>query len=804
MKLIGYELLKIWNKKVFLVVILCCIIGNGFVFFNEQNTRKSILIENKRQFEKLEKEYAKLSPDEARIALDHINKQLSRFSMARSALEIPELYSMYVDSGDLTEADIKQFQDSKYANDFELQRTDQYFIRLLNDQYTHLEQYEQYIDDMEAKVDQMLKVSIFQKPNTYAYRNIMTTMEAFENHKDITLTSGPKEGLLAVTSHSLNDLLMIIFMLALCYYLFQYEKDSKLLFLLRTNRKGRVQTIISKLIVYISVLSAMFVVLYGSIYAIANQLYGFGDLDRLIQGVEGLSRGQLLLTVAQFLISYALVKWLVYLLFALILAALFIGIGHIGKLVMWIIVGTVLELMAYSFIHPYSQFGLFKFINIFYAIQGDVLLTVYRNINLFGYPIPTLQVITVVIMILVIALLIFSIMMYTLRYPNPNPTFWLSVWWSKIRERLIRPTSSQHLLQHEWFKILFTAKGYVIIVLALIFCYFNIQQQPITEDDTRASYMKYLNQFNGKLTDDLIGQIEAEKIRLEQIPAQLTDLKQSFDSEIITQQQYNEERFALENELNQSSGFDYLYNQVQNLQIVGQQTDGTVHLMNSYAGKYLFGHEFRIELQGFFYLLLLLMIVSPIVTIDYRTNSIQLLRSTKQGRAKLMLSKHIVSYILAVLIYLIIYIPSYYNLMKYYPHFHWDAPIQSVEMYAQLPLSLTIWQYVLFTTLLQGIATLVIIECIFYLSHLLKKQALVLVTSSAIVIVPFIVQLAGGDAIQNISLNRVILISLSMITNSQITLYMIVVCIIGLAFAWGVWSRERTVSIKEGTIKLWS
>lgn len=763
MKLLGFELTKLLYKRMLWVILLGCLLGNAAFFYFEQVKSHSFIIQQRDQFKTLAQQYIKMPAEAVSPDLEHrINQLQQRMDQGYAAsLEQPEM--------------MEQLQQLS---------TELQLYLLLQEQYTHIADHTVFLEQLASKADDMLSVSIFQKQDSFSYRNIIATAQAFERQGTLTLQPGINEQVESFFKHRLQDYIIVFFMLVFGFFIFHQERESKMDLLIRSTKHGRRQTILSKLMVYFVAISFVFFFVFGSSFAMTSYLYGMDFIERSIQSVPGLARGQYVLSIAQFFIIFILLKWLAFLMLAALSALLFVAIRHLGQLLLIAASIIAIQYASYIFIHPYSPAGILKFVNLFYVLQTDQLLTYYRNLNLFGYPVPLLQTNLVFLLLAIIISVAASVWIYCkkLSETSANAT-WLAVF-DKLKSKLLRPTSSYSLFVHEWYKNMISNKGIVFIICALFFGYIGLQQEPIALDHIERTYLEYMGKFSGPLTEQRIEQIEQEKERLQGISNEIRHLEQALLEKKIELSDYSSQMTLLMPQANASSGFYKLYDQMRSLLMLQQSTGQQQTLMSATAGQYLFDHPFRVSLTAIIYMTLLMLSLSTIITSDYRSGMHLLQRSSRFGQTKLLRSKRAVSYIVICFLYIIVFLPPFLNVLNYYPHFYWNAPIQSIPLFEHYTWTVKVWQWSLLVVLLQLAASFVISEVIFMLSYLMKKQVLVLGCCIVLFLFPLITGAFYPHLFASYPVNRLLMLQLYNADPNGLLVQLALFIIIGLICAF--------------------
>lgn len=663
MKLIRFEWLKLSNKRNLWLILICCLIGNAIFYYYEQQNNSGNVLEQREQYKQLISHYDRMNPTDALQELEHI------IGDVHTQLDL--WYEKQAASPERTEH-VDQLSSTLQLHS------------IIKDQLNHIINHEQFLNGIEEKSNTMLSVSIFQQQQSFSYRNIIETAQAFSQQKNAKLQLGMNEPIYGLINHVQNDYIIIFFMLIIGFYMFHYERENSLYLLIRSTRYGKLRTIVSKLTIYCATISIVFILVYGVILAMNGMLYGYDNLSRSIQSVPNLSRGEYLLSVGQFLVYFLLLKWGSFIFIAAIMAVLFICIQHLGKLQAVASCIIIIEYLCYLFIHPYSPISTLKYVNVFYILRADSLLTYYRNINLLGFPVPALKLILYVIILGSIVCFILCSLLFCSKYGDAdlrkNWLSFLSVW----KQKLLPPTRSHSIFRHEYFKSFISNKGYVVLICALVFCYVGIQKEPVTLDDVHRVYLVYIDKYGGALTEQNLLAIEEEKQRLDQLVIQLQQLEQSLMDKTITNKEYVKQVTPLQQQTYLLGGFYKLYNQVGQLQQLQINNEQPVMLINSMADTYMFEHKFRSALTAIFLTIFIIMSQSSTVTTDYRAKLNLLQQSTINGRLKLWRMKRYTSYVAVCCLFFIVQLPPYLNIVNYYPGFYWSAPSKAyryISMY---------------------------------------------------------------------------------------------------------------------------
>ncbi|KAA9006574.1 hypothetical protein F4V43_06425 [Paenibacillus spiritus] len=799
LKLIRYELFKVSRKRLIWLVLPFFLLSNGFLYYNQQTKADDYLLQHMNQYREWEQRYQGGSSEETLARMSRVQQELSDFGtlvVYRVNLETQgyqELLRSFIqDHPDLVE----RFDKSPYSKDPDQFRADLFTSNLLFSQYQNMQGYKEYVSGIQDRADELLTVSVFQKKGSFAYRNILKTAADFKHLEGIPLKSGLENGIVSGTQYSTTDLFMGVVLFLLCIYIFLQEKESGLLKLIRTSKNGRFPVIAAKLAALTLLSAAAAAVFYSSILLIAYSLYGFGDMSRYVQSMLPFKYSDLLLTVREYLLYFVLLKVAASTLLALLFAVVFVALHHAGKIYLTLALLLVSSYLAKVAIHPLSSLGFFKYMNPVSYYDTFSLLGVYHNLNIGGHPVNRLPLSLLGIAVLILALPAASVAVYIKQniaslQPSPNR------WWQLFITRIRSKRGSNRLFVHESYKALITGRGLLYMVIALIVGFYTVNLEEVRFDQDDSFYNLYLKQLAGPLTPEKAQFIEAEKGRFRNLPVEMADNESAFSSHKISYHQYSLKKSELEVFQLKSKAFERVAQQYSHLAQLQTSRHLTGSFVNEISSNYLFQNRFRDQMVGIVYSSLLLLTLTPLFTMDYKNGMVSVIRSTRKGRFSLYGSKHLIAYLLAIGMLAILSAPRFLNLIHGYAPLDWDAPIQSLKLYGNLGLSVSIREFVIVTAMLQLWGILLLVQVALALSVLLKRHSLALLLTLALGVIPLVIQSAGLDSIQAFSFNGVHLLYFQLADHSfSYTLgYLGVLTCAGLLLSWVSWGSYKGYSI---------
>ncbi|CAH8704991.1 hypothetical protein M5W83_13260 [Paenibacillus thiaminolyticus] len=801
MTLIGYELLKVWHRRVFALLAVLLLIGNGLFYYNTQFREQIALIQHRDEYERLEQQYRSLPTDEG-------------LAVAARQADLLALYSTFAQEGTIAEEiwgqaiheakqahpqEYKQYRQSPYAGNPELIGRELYLIERIKKQYEHMDQYLRTMEEMGTRAEEMLSVSIFYREGTYSYRNIGKTVHDFDPLRGLPLQLGLEEGLTSGTRLQSTDMCLAALLFLLCIILFQVEKEEGLTRLIRSTRNGLLDLWRAKWVV-LSLLTVLLTLLYqGSILVISEHLYGFGDLHRYIQSMPSFQGAVEALPVGQFLVLYLLLKVAANLLFAWMLAALFLLFRRAGGVYLATAALLGISFLCYSVIHPNSYLNMFKYMNVVAFYDSFQLLADYRNLNVFGYPVKKTTLTywlggaVMMLLPLLCAWLYVSDAGIGSRLPWNRWRGRLHAAWFKLRR-------INSLLMHEGFKLFISGKSILLLLLAGVIVYQQIDWDERRFDFDSIVYNRYLDQISGTINEDKLNFLQEERAKYDDLPRQFAYWYEQYTTGSIDFTVYNTEKVKLEEFAKQAKAFQYIEEQRDYLLRLQEDRGITGSFVNVTSSDALFNRQQSDLRDGLLYAVLLLAGLSPLFALDYRYGMMAILRSTHHGRGNLFLSKHAVAYLYSVFLLLLLQIPKFHNMLRHYPDIDWQAPVQSIEVLGHVEGSLSILQYVLLMGVFQIGGVLLLVHVVLFLAVLVRRQAILLLISTAIVVIPLGLQYMGWKPIGSISFNLLFQLYHAFPTSQyalNMSMYYGTLLLLGIGCGIGAW-RTFNSFIQKG------
>ena len=669
MKLFIYELKKVLNKKIFLVVLLLCFAINGFLLYSSQNTEEnSLRLTYSDEYAKMLDNYSSMPCDEAKKQIDNELLAYEIFSRFESLAQ--------TDNEELIENYTYELEEYKKNNPTEYQKAVEMsekggeelwknnFLYDISQQIEYINSYPDFIDQMYDRAKAQSASSIFGDENSFSYKNLYKTANDYSGLKNTELSLVNSDAFIATIKYSLTDIFVIAIVLLICVYLFQYEREKGLYSLVRCTKFGRAKTIISKLVLLFALAAVVSVLFVFCNFTINTFLYGGTDLSVNIQSISEFRNCTLKITAGQFLLLFVLAKVIGIFVISSFFALVFIVFSSSAMMYLTGL-GTVgTEYLFYTLIGQNSFLNLLKYINIFYILDGGEFFGSYLNLNIFSNAVTSVPIVFAVFGTVFLLCTMFSCTLFC-KCNQQKTAGIFSRLFEKFKSKFYTLNGSTSIFKGEFYKFTVQNKMAVMIVLLVLFAIissFGTVRYPYSEISD-ADYKAYMEYLEGDIT------VEKENYMLEQ-QNYFDDLRQRLD-EIAENSELSENAKqamskSIENILNSKGiAFERVIEQYNRLlELDKKGIDAKFIDENIY--KSFVSSKTR-EWNDFALLCLVLVIGVPYVfSVEYKNGMINLIRPTKNGKTKLFHRKITVQFTYLLIAFISLYMPYFVRFINTY------------------------------------------------------------------------------------------------------------------------------------------
>ena len=744
MKLFGYECLKLLLKKKFIFLLVIITFLNTAAFLMFRNTEPSVLGNDSEQQDYMvyvlnKEEYKKainaLKKYPVQEAAKKAREELKKY---RICLELTELEGMgdSIDIINEKKLSLKNSSPKLYQEvmdildkDMDLQTMCLIYERV-SEQYQYIADYEDFIEGMKEKAERLTKFSVFSGIDGFSYDNIVKTQKDYEALKGISLTPGNYYSVKTATNHHPSDLFFIAAILILCVYLFLEERNKSLLILIKSTRHGHVRTAVSKLSALAVGVIISGILIYGTNIVLEMFLGDLGDLNVPVQSYGEFMNCNLRMTVGQYLLSWLCVKLLTGIMIAAVFAGIFLIIKNSSVIYLVCLGLTVLSAALYYLIDRQSPIHFLKFINPAYFLDTYNFLRTYTNINLFSKAVNVVPVFFVFIFLVTAVFSVLSCVTFSVQKQLSERSFFARIT-EKLRMKFGRISGSVYIISGESFKHFIQNKVLIILlVLATLAAWSSTGSfQSSWYSIKTASYHNYLSMLEGQLTSEKVKFIEEEQEYFDSIQQRIIQYE---TQEHLTEEQQNE-MSGLKSILDgQYGGYQMLIEQYRYLQAQHDENGTPIYFIDEEKyGNILADAD--MSFNSFITAVIAMMIaLGNIFAIEHKRKLPDLLRSTKNGRIQLFITKYCVGFISCIVIFLCSYLPRMIKYFRQYGNIITEAPASSMRVFEFAPNGMTLGWMLVFFIVADLLILFSIAAIILSLSEITESYFLTLIISSVI------------------------------------------------------------------------
>lgn len=786
MRLLKFELFKLINNRIFLILITASALLN-FAFLNYQSYMQKntdipyesyrLLIEELK--DKTHEEKGKLIHQayERAYAIQMIYQIQNHLKSDSEALqaygkslrkENQALYNKYY-------KEANNQPSFPYTKDCYKEYS---LLEQIKNDYDKIDHYQQAIQDILAEGNDLQGISIFNQKNSISQKSIKAIDNAYRQMLNTVVDYQIDKGMEAVTAVSISDFLIILLIMSAIMLLVYEEKDKRLCMLIRSTVNGYMMSITAKLAALMITIIAIALLFYGMNFMFYYFTIGYGNFNATIQSLPMLMLSTLKLNSAAYLLLFFLSKLLTLCLFSIIVFYFAIRLPSSGECMLLTAVMLCISLLFYRLIpldSPISAFGSFNFITL---LNTNELYATYTQLRLFDFMFDK--------HIMLITLQLITIFLFT----SLSIYHYLSTMSIVGKEKRIIDKISRHYTVHlkihrlfhfELYKLLIVNRALLIIIVYALFLCFHYNQLNDRLSFDEGFYKGYMEALSGELNmekeqmiKDVMKEYEKAEKALLEIDALVNEKKLTYAEASIAKIPHE----------------DILATQVQFDRIVTkyEYVKAHKHAEFVYDSGYikLFGIQNKINENDIIFIIMTMLIVIPVFINEYKTGFIQLLNTTQKGRKETAVHK-ISATVLVCSIMFGCYLSAQLALCnRMFGFQELSASITSLEYFTDLPYQISILGYLIAYYTIKYLSYLLIILLIQWLSVRLKQTAAVFILSLLVLILPYAISYYGIEIIPLFPL-----LNLSWLLHHGITIITIVAIVFLCLFLYNNLLKRR-------------
>ncbi|MGN0455781.1 MAG: ABC transporter permease subunit [Acutalibacteraceae bacterium] len=716
LKIFKPELYKIFSNRLFIIFLVILMLLNGFFLYNGQ------IKGNDLDFVSAE---AKLSLEGDLQSIES-NEQKTEFIENK-------INSVYDEGASL------------YTGD---SYSDRRLLENTKNQLEIVSDYRQYAKSIVDESQNLTGVSVFADGNSFSNKNAVKTAETFEKLLDVQTVYDNSYGVNTATDFLLTDLIVILLLFIISDSLIGSERSINITPLQRTCKRGRGKLAIFKVIVAFSATAIICAVFYGMNFIISGLIYGFGDVFRPIQSVQGFADCPLKISVLQFLIIYILSKLLVMFLVCLVLCVFaMLGKSRISASVGFIVL-YVISYVPTRIIGDNTSAMWLKYINLVSFIDTNSVFKRYRNINLFGFALNYISLFWIFNIILIIGFVALNIVIYKYRHIQPYNKYGRTAFIKKPFN-----SGSASVIVNEMYKALIINKTGLVLLILILFQITVALVYPLNLNEEEKYEKYYFTYLSGSFNDEKEAEIKDEQYRLEAILSEKSSLNSDYEQGLITEDEYlsgSAEYGNIEEEYEKFNKYVTPYYEYLSEQKQSGKNVGVINFKGFTTALGIDG-----DISNLYCLLLYVLIIFctvPVFAGEYERKTTHLLSSTKTGFKRLMFKKLVCSSIMTLFINVLIYVPYLMRIMSAYGMNSSGLSACSIPAFGNYPDNVSILHLIIFVFAIRVLVSLAVTALTSGIAILTKSTTSALIICLMIFAIPLLLPLNNINLLNNFSL----------------------------------------------------
>lgn len=743
--LIGFELLKIWKKRSFLACCVILLALNLFMLWYGNLPREgkpplsayrtaardiSGMDEQEKwaYIKALKEKMDGIAMLQEILTLQAWGNEMGNTLAAQLLRENPEIYETYIE-------ELAEGSYLKYTDDLDKEKA------LLGELYEEIEKirgYGAYVEGIAEQAERLRGISIFRTASQFGSRNIEKSAADHRALSDENIRFYPSRGLRMAMENRSTDIFLILALFLFVGGLIGEEKEKGLFYMTRAAKNGVAACIGAKLLALLIHVLASGALFYGENLLYAFMTAGLGAFSAQIQSVGAYLESSMAITVGEYVVLSVLTKAALLFCFGTMLTAVSVcaaksftpqlaGAGFL-----------FCNGLCYAAIPAGSAFHMLKYLSFFGMLETEQLYGGYLNFNVAGNAVPRL---TVTVLCLVLSGVAGTAAVFFLFFRGRSLVM------QRARRLLLPFCPHKSLFRHEGYKILFTNRALIILLLTALFIGWKDLGKSYTVSVKEQYYEDMMLSLEGKLTEKKEALVLREQARFDEAFAELARIEELEACGSIDKSAAEERKLPWLGVLAFYPAFTRVEEQYAHI-----REEGGCFIYDT-GYQYLFGRMDESFLTDCMMLTLCMIFAfSSSVAMEYRQKSWYLLAATYKGRRQVLLQKINVYILCAACAAVLPWIFRAISISRTYPMHGIGFSIRNLPMYFGKAADIPVFLLVMAAVLSQFAALLLAGAIVLFWSWNRKSYLQASFLSFLMLALPLVLAVLGLDFAKRISL----------------------------------------------------
>lgn len=741
LKLIPYELLKVWRKRSFLILTGVLLLINIFMLwyatmpkegeaplsaYKALSSDLSVMEEEEKYsyIARMKENLDGVSTLSEILSLqargDEMGASLANQLLAENPDMIEKYTQLYLNGGYL-----------KYTDDL---RTEKALIDEIYQEMTTVSGYDAYLAGIQNEAASLREISIFGSAagNGFSRHNIEKSAGDHAGASSENICFSPSKGIRTALERPDTDLLMILSVFLFIGSLITEEKEKGLFYITRATKNGVVNCIGAKLTALFLHVMAVCLLLYGANFIFTEITVGLCNFTAQLQSVAVYLESSLSVTLFQHVLLSLFTKGMVLFCLGTALTAVsictsksflpqLVGVGWLG--VNWAI---------YTAVPAYSGLNAVKYLSFFGMMKTEQLYGGYMNLNIAGNAVSRLSLSLLTVFVCCVGGVLASLLLFCKgKNLELRKNYQISVF-------PFRPHGD--LLRHEAYKILVTNKALIILTAFAVLIGYRDLNKSFSPSVTEQYYAGVMASLQGGLTAEKEQLILTERARFEEAKSQIERIEQQHADGILNESTAEQMKLQWYGVLTFYPAFQRVEAQYAHV----QATNGEFIYDTGY--QYLFGFlddSFIMDLL--FLSLCVIFAFGNVMAMEEQKKSWYLLAATARGKRQIIEKKIAVCGAAAGVMVLLPWIFRFISISRAYPMGGLLSAVQNLPMYFTWGLKLPVLVFLILAAASQFIAVALAGAAVLLLSYKRKSYMQASFLSLLLLVVPLVLSVMGMD-----------------------------------------------------------
>ena len=542
----------------------------------------------------------------------------------------------------------------------------------------YLNGYEDGVRVTIQSAENMQKHSLFNKKGTFSYNNIIQTAKDFDNVKDVQVSLVEDRGVDVFLNYKIMYYIAGALMLFYIYDLLS-ERENGMWSIIHDTLKGR-----GKLALVRSgciILQAFLITLgvYATTFLEAMLfLGGWENLSSPIQTISSYAKYTHADSQIGYVFKLFVLYWFVLSCIGIILWAALIMMRNRNYTVVFIGAVVGVEILLYNKIGIQSNYNVFHYINIVSLLNINELCRGYVNWGIGSFVVSVYGLLRLVLVgITLIAIAVALVQSIRLR-PEQKLTF-IGKMITKLSEIYQRTFAKTGVMLKEIHKLIFTAKGFIFILIIIFISVFCCMNSRIKLNDSQKTRDAFYLEHGGEDYSYVTNQIAEARQNLNDANETFAIKGEQYKNGLISLEEYVKEMNVVkycQGVMEQNKEYE---NKVLYLNEMKEQYGTEGWLISDRSYELVLGKTSK-QRENIILIVLIagiMLLVSECGMIEKSSGMDKLINASAKGKKWVERRKLIVSLLLSIGLFLFVYVVNYICLKNHNGFYYLDAPLVS-------------------------------------------------------------------------------------------------------------------------------